>query len=124
MKELNAYLEALTPTPENQRMIDVLNWIAVSYPQFDFPMKWKQPTFVFEGTFIISFVVTKKHLSVTLEPYAMEKFREAILASGYQPTSMTIPIPWSMEVDYSFLKDLIEFSYQHKKGSKTYWYKN
>ena len=124
MKELNAYIEALTPTPEHERVSEVLNWITNSYPQFEFAMKWKQPTFIFEGTFIISFVVTKKHLSVTLEPYAMEKFRKRAQASGYQPTPMTIPIPWSKEVDYSLLKDLVDFSFQHKKGSKTYWFKN
>lgn len=50
-------------------------------------LKWNQPMFIMNGTFIIGFSVAKNHISITPEAVTMAIFTNDIKAANYEATN-------------------------------------
>ncbi|MGC6567998.1 iron chaperone [Streptococcus sp. VTCC 12886] len=50
-------------------------------------LKWNQPMFIMNGTFIIGFSVAKNHISIAPEAVTMAIFTNDIKAASYEATN-------------------------------------
>lgn len=101
----------------------VLDWVQTNYPYFDEEVKWKQPMFSNEGTYMFGFSVAKNHMAISPEKAGITKFEGELKEKGYDPTVMIFKVPWNKEMDYDLLKRIIDFQEKDKKGYDTYWRK-
>jgi len=117
------YLSTIKDEEKRGKVRTILNWVKEKYPNFTEEVKWSQPMFSNEGTYIIGFNATKKHLSVSPEKAGIAMFEDELKEKGYNPTSMTYRVPWNKGMDYELLKRVIDFQTEDKKGYERYWRK-
>jgi uncharacterized protein YdhG (YjbR/CyaY superfamily) len=115
------FLDEIHEKSKRNRVQEVLSWIQRNYPDLTPVIKWNQPMFMHQGTFIIAFSVAKEHLAVSPEQAGIERFNQAIHEAGYRATTMLFRIPWNQEVRYDLLAKMIKFNCEDKKGLKTFW---
>lgn len=99
----------------------IFDWISETYPQLKQEVKWNQPMYTHEGTYIIAFSLSKAHMSVSPEFKGMEEFHDKIEAAGYSQAKMLFRIKYTEEVNYDLLSEMIEFNIKDKAGSTTFW---
>nr|WP_207713461.1 MULTISPECIES: DUF1801 domain-containing protein [unclassified Fusibacter] len=104
-------------------MIDVFNWIEKEFPMLDAAIKWNQPMFIHEGTFIIGFSMAMHHMSFTPEEALVTLFLDDIKKSGYDHTKGLVKVKWNQEVDLKLLRRMIEFNIEDKAGYKNFFRK-
>lgn len=112
---------AALPVENQERVSEVLNWVATTYPQLSQAIKWKQPMFIDHGTFIIAFSVAKHHLAVAPEGESIIHFETDIAAANYNPGKKFLRIKWEQPVDYDLLKRIIDFNILEKADCQTFW---
>jgi uncharacterized protein YdhG (YjbR/CyaY superfamily) len=103
------------------RLIEIVDWIKKEYPTLVLQIKWSQPMFIMEDTYVIGFSLSKKHISVGPEKPIMEQFKDQIENNGYKKSTKIFTITSKQEVDYSLLKLLIEETMKVKKGYEKFW---
>ncbi|MFD0896178.1 iron chaperone [Loigolactobacillus binensis] len=118
----SAYL-AKIPSQQQDRTATVLDWVSTTYPQLVPRIAWNQPMFTAHGTFIIGFSNAQKHLAIAPEAAAIEHFSAAIVAAGYTHTKQLIRLPWSHDVNYQLLQQIIDFNLATKEATTTFWRK-
>lgn len=121
MKEFESFLDKLDDQDVRLKMEDVLQWVSDKYPDLGTAIKWNQPMFTDHGTFIISFSVSKKHVSVAPEAAAIKHFDPDIKEAGHSYTDNIIRIPWNEPMDYKLLEKLIDFNIEDKKDHDKFW---
>ena len=52
---LDEYLETIPDDDNRERMVDVLVWVGLTYPELELRIEWNQPMFTHHGTYIIGF---------------------------------------------------------------------
>jgi len=100
---------------------EVLAWVLEQFPTLTPKIAWNQPMFTDHGTYIIGFSVAKAHLAVAPEKAGMEHFGDAIQQAGLDHTKLLIRMKWSNPVDFTLLKQLIEFNIADKANCTTFW---
>ena len=56
---------ATIPNDDNRaRMVDVLVWVGLTYPELELRIAWNQPMFTHHGTYIIGFSAASKHMAM------------------------------------------------------------
>jgi len=121
MHEFDTYFQTITDVTKRNQFQTVVQWIEDHYPTLTRMIKWNQPMFIDNGTFIISLTASKHHFSVSPEFAGITHFSARIKASGYTHLSMQFQIPWDAPVDYQLLHDIIDWNREQKKGLKTFW---
>jgi hypothetical protein len=121
MKTFLEYTNQISDLSHQERVNEILVWISSNFPMLEHRIAWNSPHFVNDGTFIIAINHAKAHVSFVPEHVAISKFREKIEKNGYQATDFLFKIKWNQTVDYTLLKEIIQFNMQDKKGLKTYW---
>lgn len=116
-------LEKIKDPAHLDRVIQVIAWIDSHYPQLGKRIAWQQPLFTDHETFILGLKPSKKHLSVNPENAGIEHFATAIDAAGYDRQTMTFSIPWSSEINFPLLKEIIDWQIEDKKNTSTFWRK-
>lgn len=124
MEFYQEFLAKIDNIENRERTADVLYWVHETFPQLIPEFKWNQPMFTLNGTFIIGFSVSKKHLAVAPERVVVMQFSEKIKAAGYNHTKMLIQFPWKKQINYILLKEMIAFNIKDKVGSTTFWRRN
>lgn len=110
------------PTPEiRAKMREILSWIQREYPRLTPVIKWSQPMFVLDQTFIIAFSAAKHHLNIAPEKKTLDLFKDPIKQAGYHQTTMLIQVKKHQTIDYPLLKAIIDYNIEDKKGMKTFW---
>ncbi len=117
---LESYLEKCNEI-QKIKLSNIYDWINQNYPELHLEMKWNQPMFVLENTFIIGFSVAKKHISVAPEKIVLNNNMKNINAH-YESTKMLFKILDDQDVEYSLLKDIIDDSITLKRGCNKFWY--
>lgn len=113
---LNKYSE------EQQAFLqNILDWVDENFPELKLEVKWNQPMYVHEGTYIIGFSLSKAHVSVSPEQHGMEVFHDKVAAAGYSQSKMLFRIKYTEEVDYELLREMIEYNIKDKAGSAKFW---
>lgn len=110
------------PDPKHQEIYrNLLQWIADEFPELSRQVKWNQPMFVLDKTYIFSISTAKAHMSLSPEPQVLERFHERIEKAGYTYGSMLFRIKWNQEINYQLLKDMINVQIEEKRGSEKFW---
>lgn len=65
----------------------IFEQIQKEFPNLTVELKWNQPMFIINGTFIIGFSVAKNHISITPEAVTMAIFTNDIKAANYEATN-------------------------------------
>ncbi len=117
------YLAQIENLKHRERTEEVLAWLGETYPDLVPKIAWNQPMFTDHGTFIIGFSVSKHHLAVAPERAGIVHFSEEIRHTGYEHTKELIRIKWDSPVDYTLLKNIIEFNRMDKADCSTFWRK-
>ena len=91
------------------------------FPELTPVIKWNQPMFTHQGTYIIGLSVSQKHMAVAPENAGIRKFSDEIEQAGYDYTQQLIRIPWDMPVDYSLIGKMIEFNLVDKANYDKFW---
>lgn len=106
-----------------ERMREVLEWVARSFPQLAPRMAWSQPMFTDHGTFIIGFSVARHHMAIAPESAAIEQFAGEIAVAGYGCSPNLIRVPWTSQVVFPLLEQLIVFNVEDKADCQRFWRK-
>jgi uncharacterized protein len=121
---MNTFEDILLPinNPKiKSKLASILDWVQNTYPNLEPVVKWNQPMFIHEGTFIIGFSVAKGHINIAPEDVTLKKFESQIKKLGYHQTKMLIQIKENQEIEYLLLKEMIDFNLEDKKGLKRFW---
>lgn len=106
---------------QTKRITKVFSFIENEFPELHLEMKWSQPMFLLDKTFIISFNLAKKHISIAVEKVILDEYVE-LISESYQHSKMLFKIKNSEVVNYDLLKLLINKSIDLKKGMDRFWY--
>ncbi|WP_028782395.1 iron chaperone [Thalassobacillus devorans] len=123
MEVFEDFLAKIDDPDHRERTEEVLQWVAEQFPQLKQEVKWNQPMFTDQGTFIIAFSVAKKHLAVAPEQAGINQFSEEIKQAGYDHTKQLMRMPWNRPVDYSLLEKMITFNIKDKEDYSAFWRK-
>ena len=63
IKTLDQFLAAI-PDDNRERMVEVLVWVGLTYPELELRIAWNQPMFTHHGTYIIEFSAASKHMAM------------------------------------------------------------
>lgn len=123
MDQVTNYINEIENTEHRNKFFEVIQWITDHYPSLQLMIKYGQPTFILGKTFILAMSYAKAHLSISPELYTIQYFEDSIKEDGYVAKRMTFAIPWTMDVKYSLLKDMIDLNIQDKQNLKSFWRK-
>ena len=121
MDNFEEYLYKLTDGDQKDRLIEILNWIHDNFPNLGTRVAWNQPMFTDHGTFIIGFSVAKNHISVAPEKVTLDKFQDKLDSLDYGYGKQLFKIANSQSVDYSLLKEIIDFNIEDKQDVTKFW---
>src|SRR5690625_4788738 len=77
------FLVGIDNKDHRKRTEEVLHWVSETFPELKREIKWNQPMFTHNGTYIIGFSVAKQHLAVAPESVTINKFSDQIKKLGY-----------------------------------------
>ncbi|TLG76649.1 iron chaperone [Culicoidibacter larvae] len=117
------YLAAVDNPEHRARLEAIFAWIDSEFPNLEKRIAWNQPMYTDHETFIIGFSISKQHLAFSPEGVVLDHFAPKIKAAGYKQTKMLVQIPWTSEVNYDLLKEIIAFNIEDKKDITTFWRK-
>lgn len=117
----NEYLCSIQNEVNRKRVEEVLNWVEKTFPELDFRIAWNQPMYTHKDTYIIGFSVSKQHMAVSPEQKGIEVFSEAIHQAGYLHTKMLVQFPWNKPIDWSLLKEMIQYNIVDKANWTKFW---
>jgi len=123
METFADYLETIDNEDHRQIMKDLFEWTDKEFPQLDHRIAWNQPMYVNNGTFIIAFSPTKKHISVAPEKAALKQFSEELQDVSYDITKELFKIKWTQPIYYELLRDIIQFNIDDKQDYPHFWRK-
>ena len=121
MGDFKEYLDAIDDADQQDKMNQILTWIQENYPELETRIKWNQPIFLHEGTYIIGFSYSKHHIAVAPETKAIKKFKDYIEETGFSYTDNIIKIRWEDSIPYNLIEELIEYNIEDKKGYEKFW---
>ncbi len=121
MHTLDEFLDTIPDAEHRARLEHVLEWVAEQYPQLRLEIKWNQPMFTHDGTFILSFSASNNHFAVAPERQVLDEFRPGIAEAGYSHSKALFRVQWADDINYVLIEQLVERSIEFKRGSKTFW---
>lgn len=121
MKDFQMFLDDIANLEKRNRMEDVINYVKKKFPQLKEEIKWNQPMFTDNGTYIIGFSIAKGHIAVAPEPAVIKLFQKDIENAGYTFTQGLYRIKWKDKIDYNLLDKMIAYNIEDKKDSTTFW---
>lgn len=123
MNVFSNYLNAIENPEHKNTLEEVLSWVSNTFPSLESRIAWNQPMFTDHETFIIGFSVSKEHFAVAPETAGIDKFCDQITKAGYSHSSNIFRIKWKDPVQYSLLKQIIQFNIEDKAHCYTFWRK-
>lgn len=118
MKTFDDYLAIL----ENKSILnEVFNHIRNKFPELKEEIKWNQPMYILNDTFIIAFSVAKNHFSIAPEEHTMVIFEDELKKASYSYSKKLFRIKWTDEVNYDLLDKIISYNIDTKKGFTSFW---
>ena len=115
------YIKNISDPMKQARVEEILFWILNNYSDLTPVIKWNEPMFILNNTFIIGFSVSKNHIAISPEVKGIKQHEKAIDKAGYEHTNNIIRIMWHQEINYNLIKTLIEFNIVDKENYTTFW---
>lgn len=82
IKTLDEFLTTIPNDDNRARMVDVLVWVGLTYPELELRIAWNHPMFTHHGTYIIGFSTAPKHMAMTPERATMNRFEQVTRERG------------------------------------------
>lgn len=118
---LDEYLETIPNDDNRARMVDVLVWVGLTYPELELRIAWNQPMFTHHGTYIIGFSATSKHMAMAPERATMIRFEQVMRERGTDFGTMLARQPWNKPFDYELLDAFIQHQLTEKQDITSFW---
>ena len=118
---LDEYLETIPNADNRARMVDVLVWVGLTYPELELRIAWNQPMFTHHGTYIIGFSAASKHMAMAPERATMIRFEPVMRERGTDFGTMFARQPWNKPFDYELLDAFIQHQLAAKKDITSFW---
>lgn len=120
-EQLQAFIAKINDKSKEVKFKEMIDWIKKNYPELILEIKWNQPMFIENGTYIIGFSISKKHIALGLESFAIEELTESIKNAGFTHSKMIVQIPWEKPIDYQLLELIITHVRTRKSGVTSFW---
>lgn len=121
IKTLDEYLETIPNDDNRARMLDVLVWVGLTYPELELRIAWNQPMFTHHGTYIIGFSAASKHIAMAPERATMIRFEQVMRERGTNFGTMLARQPWTKPFDYELLDAFIRHQLAEKQDITSFW---
>lgn len=121
--QVNKFLAEVENSRLSIKLKEIISWIETTYPNFKLEYKWNQPMLTKNGTYIMGFSVSKKHLSVGLEDIVMKHFQDKLDQLGIEHGKMIFKIKENEMVNYDLIKELIDYIVDLKREDVTFWHR-
>ena len=121
IKTLDEYLETIPNADNRARMVDVLVWVGLTYPELELRIAWNQPIFTHHGTYIIGFSAASKHMAMAPERATMIRFEPVMRERGTDFGKMFARQPWNKPFDYELLDAFIQNQLTDKRDVTSFW---
>lgn len=127
MKGLNivetfeAFIETIDNVEHQEKLSGVNDWIDDHYPELKREIKWNQPMYTYNGTYIIGFSAFKGNFAVAPEQATLSEFESQIKDAGYTYTKNLIRVKWDDDINYHLLKQLIDKQCRDKAAYTQFW---
>ena len=118
---LDEYLETIPSDDNRARMVDVLVWVGLTYPELELRIAWNQPMFTHHGTYIIGFSAASKHMAMAPERATMIRFEPVMRERGTDFGKMFARQPWDKPFDYELLDAFIQHQLAEKHDITSFW---
>ena len=118
---LDEYLETIPDDDNRERMVDVLVWVGLTYPELELRIEWNQPMFTHHGTYIIGFSAASKHMTMAPERATMIRFEQVMRERGTDFSTMLARQPWDKPFDYELLDAFIQHQLAEKQDITSFW---
>ena len=121
IKTLDEYLATISNADNRARMVDVLVWVGLTYPELELRIAWNQPMFTHHGTYIIGFSAASKHMAMAPERATMIRFEPVMRERGTDFGKMFARQPWDKPFDYELLDAFIQHQIAEKHDVTSFW---
>lgn len=118
---LNEFLATIPDSDNHARMVDVLVWVGLTYPELELRISWNQPMFTHHGTYIIGFSAASKHMAMAPERATMIRFEPVMRERGTDFGKMFARQPWNKPFDYELLDAFIQHQLAEKQDITSFW---
>ena len=121
IKTLDEYLATISNADNRARMVDVLVWVGLTYPELELRIAWNQPMFTHHGTYVIGFSAASKHMAMAPERATMIRFEPVMRERGTDFGKMFARQPWDKPFDYELLDAFIQHQLTDKRDVTSFW---
>lgn len=121
IKTLDEFLATIPNDDNRARMLDVLVWVGLTYPELELRIAWNQPMFTHHGTYIIGFSASSKHMAMAPERATMIRFEPVMCERGTDFGKMFARQPWNKPFDYELLDAFIQHQLAAKQHVTSFW---
>ena len=121
IQTLDKYLATIPNGDNRARMVDVLVWVGLTYPELELRIEWNQPMFTHHGTYIIGFSAASKHMTMAPERATMIRFEQVMRERGTDFSTMLARQPWNRPFDYELLDAFIQHQLAEKQDITSFW---
>lgn len=118
---LDEYLGTIPNDDNRARMVDVLVWVGLTYPELELRIAWNQPMFTHHGTYVIGFSAASKHMAMAPERATMIRFEPVMRERGTDFGTMLARQPWNKPFDYELLDGFIQHQLEEKQDVTSFW---
>ena len=118
---LDEYLKTIPNDDNRARMVDVLVWVGLTYPELELRIAWNQPMFTHHGTYIIGVSAASKHMAMAPERATMIRFEPVMRERGTDFGKMFARQPWNKPFDYELLDAFIQHQLDQKQDITSFW---
>lgn len=118
---LDEYLATIPNDDNRARMVDVLVWVGLTYPELELRIAWNQPMFTHHGTYVIGFSAASKHMAMAPERATMIRFEPVMRERGTDFGTMLARQPWNKPFDYELLDAFIQHQLEEKQEVTSFW---
>ncbi len=121
IKTLDEFLATIPDDDNRARMVDVLAWVVLTYPELELRVAWNQPMFTHHGTYIIGFSAASKHMAMAPERATMIRFEPVMRERGTDFGKMFARQPWNKPFDFELLNAFIQHQLEEKQDITSFW---
>ena len=121
IKTLDEFLATIPSADNRERMVDVVVWVGLTYPELKLRIAWNQAMFIHHGTYIIGFSAASKHMAVAPERATMIRFEPVMRERGTNFGKKFARQPWGKPFDYELLDAFIQYQLAEKQEITSFW---
>ena len=111
---LDEFLATIPSADNRERMVDVVVWVGLTYPELELRIAWNQPMFTHHRTYIIGFSAASKHMAMAPERTTMIRSEPVMRERGTDFGKMFARQPWDKPFDYELLDAFIQHQLKEK----------